>query len=696
MSAIKSILRAVFIPSLFIIFTQISYAAVADKQPITVNGDTVEFKTEGKEMVAQGNVEVTHQDTKLICDKVRVFIDQKIAIAEGHVKMIKPGTQELSGDMIIYDFSDQTGTIINPSVRMPPYYGKAQSMERISENEFLMTDGDISTCDLPHPHWLLSCHEVKMKQPERLLTAKGVKVSILDVPLMYLPEFSQRLTDTRPRFMITPGHKSDLGQYLLGAWRYYLNQSAKGVVHFDWYQNRGWAEGVDLNYVTKSFGNGNAKYYRIDETNNSKNNPVPPDERERNERSKIELRHRWDTATDHLVLEYFRESDVNFRKDYFFREYERVTNPDSFLLLSHVYPNATLSFQGHPRVNKFDSVVERIPELKLETVNQRIGLTPFYYKNTTSMSHLVNAPANAPATPDVSRIDTANQLSYIFRLSGLDFGPFIGERETFYSKGINTKDNLVRDIFFGGMNVSTKLFKIYNVQSNFMNLNVNQLRHIITPSVQYTYQKEPNILSSRLIQFDDIDALDKQNTVTLSLENRLQTKRRDVDVDLITLILSTNYNIEKNITTGTGFQTALYHLELRPYEAWALESEAEYDTVGNFFRSLTADLWSTMGKANTTLGYRYKKGESSQVTFGFNCPLNPFWKVGVYERFEFKTGSLMEQEYTLDRDLHCWTVQFIIDQSKGEGISFLVAFKLKAFPNLGINAQKTFSPPRTQ
>ena len=659
-------------------------AQLTGKQPITVNGDTVEFKSEGREVIAEGHVEILNKDTTLTCDKVRVFIDQKIAIAEGNVRFVKAGGEELSGEMFVFDFDSGTGTIMGPEVWFPPYYGKTDIMEKLSDTEFLLTNGVISTCDLSHPHWYLNCAQAKM-DPGRVLTAKGVKISVLGVPLMYVPTIAQRLTDKKPRFMITPGSRKELGTYFLGSWRYYLNQNAKGVLHLDWYQKRGWAEGVDLNYDTKSIGFGNVKYYRIDDKDMSQDNPVPEAQRRTDERSRIEVRHRWDIdPADHLVFEYFRQSDPNFRKDFFYREFEKVTDPKTFLLLSHVYPNATLSFLAEPRVNKFNSVLQRIPELKLETVNQKIGQTPIYYKNTSQTAYLSSTTANVGATNDLFRTDTSNQLSYPFRFMSVDFAPYAGHRDTLYSRGLTSQEDLLRGMFFTGMDMSAKLYKLYN-----------GYRHVITPSIQYRYQHMPTVSMAKLLQLDDIDALDKQDMVTFGIENKLQAKRDGIAVDLATLLLTSDYNIEHSSTAGTGFQNVKYRFEFKPYSMWEFDSQAEYDTVAGSFRTITSDVWANTGKASTTMGYRYKKGESSQLTTGFTCPLNPFWKASIYERFEFRTGNLVEQEYILDRDLHCWTMEFIINQRKAEGVSFFIAFKLKAFPDIGINAEKTFSPPRT-
>ncbi|MDD5539057.1 MAG: hypothetical protein PHF12_08865, partial [Candidatus Omnitrophica bacterium] len=74
---------------------------------------------------------------------------------------------------------------------------------------------------------------------------------------------------------------------------------------------------------------------------------------------------------------------------------------------------------------------------------------------------------------------------------------------------------------------------------------------------------------------------------------------------------------------------------------------------------------------------------------------NPFWTASVYERFEFKTGDLVEQEYRLTRDMHCWLMEIIINQRESEGVSIMLAFKIKEFPDIGINAEASFSPPRS-
>lgn len=691
--------RIIFLKIFFLlslIFYPLNYSwAETKKQPVIVNGDTVEFKSEGSVVLAEGNVEIVQEGSKLTCDKVKVYMDEKIAIAEGHVKFAKSAQEELRGEMIVYDFTEQTGTIIEPVIRMAPYYGKAQVMEKLSDSEFLMSGAEISTCDLPHPHYKLSCREVEMK-PGRVMKAKGVKFSLMEnMPLMYLPSYSQRLTDRKPRFMITPGYRKNYGVELYAAYRYYLNENAQGVIHLDEYQKKGLAEGIDLNYNTKFMGVGNLKYYRIDEKDTR--SQIPDNEKADKQRSRVELRHRWDISpADQVVVEFFKQSDANFRKDYFYREYEKETNPASFFLYSHAFPNATLSVMEQPRVNKFDTVLQKLPEIKLETINQRIAQTPWHFKNTTTASQLSSATANVTATQDVSRVDTVNQISYLFQWKGIAFSPYVGHQDTFYSRGVDAKKEYLRNMFYTGLDMSTKFFKTFDVTTNVARLDINKLRHIVTPSIQYRYQADPSVSAGRLLALDSVDALDRSNKVILSLENKLQTKRGENVVDLADLLISTDYNVQSNDTQGKSFQNVKYKMAIKPYSWWELDSEAEYDTIGKHFNELTADIWAHWNKdLSTSLGYRAGKGMSNQITMGIGYQMNPFWRVDVYERFELKSGETTEHEYRFTRDMHCWQMEFIVNQREGNGITFMVAFTLKAFPDFGINGEASFSPPRT-
>lgn len=666
--------------------------AAPGKVPITVNGDTVEFLSEGREVTAEGHVEIEYEDSVMRCDKVRVFIDEKLVIAEGRVFFSKEAAQEIRGEMIIYDFGAGTGTIVEPDITFPPYFGKASLMEKISDTKYVMSRTKISTCDLPHPHFALHCSSITMN-PEKNMEAKDVRVNVGDVPVLYLPYYSQELRDDKPKLMIIPGYEKEKGMELFGSYRYYLNDNARGVLHADWYQTKGFGKGVDLNYNTGVVGTGNLRYYHI--TQESTDNRLLENE---GHRSRVEMRHRWSISpSDDAVLDFFRSSDGNFRKDYFEKEYDKVPNPLSFFQYTHAYPNATLSVLSQPRVNFFDTVLQKLPEAKLETVNQKIIGSPLYFKSTTTADMLSQATALTGPTIDVGRVDTSNQLSLPFKLAFLDLNPFAGNQETYYSRGVDPDQAYLRTMFFTGVDISTRFYKMMDLETDVWGLDIHRLRHIVIPSIQYRYQHTPSVDRSKFFQLDSVDGLDLKDLVTFALENKVQTKRRGETIDVARLIVSSDYNIERNATTNLGFANFKYDLELRPYSWLSFDSDADFDLENKYFRSLNTDAWGTLGRFNVVTGYRFKHSESSQLTTGVTCSINPFWTASAYERFEFRTGNLVEQEYRLSRDMHCWVMEWIFNHKEGEGVSILVGFKLKAFPGINVEAQTTVaSPPRTR
>jgi hypothetical protein len=67
---------------------------------------------------------------------------------------------------------------------------------------------------------------------------------------------------------------------------------------------------------------------------------------------------------------------------------------------------------------------------------------------------------------------------------------------------------------------------------------------VITPSVAYQYTHVPTIPISNIKQIDDVDSIHRGNTATLSLSNKLQTKRKGASVDFVDLLVTTDYVID--------------------------------------------------------------------------------------------------------------------------------------------------------
>jgi hypothetical protein len=80
--------------------------------------------------------------------------------------------------------------------------------------------------------------------------------------------------------------------------------------------------------------------------------------------------------------------------------------------------------------------------------------------------------------------------------------------------------------------------------------------------------------------------------------------------------------------------------------------------------------------------------DSSEVSFYAYLRMNENWGFSVYEDYEFKTGLLNQQTYSLHRDLSSWVGAFglnITNNGSGKSqISLVLSFTLKDLPRLGL------------
>ncbi|HKI69743.1 MAG TPA: LPS assembly protein LptD, partial [Verrucomicrobiae bacterium] len=271
---------------------------------------------------------------------------------------------------------------------------------------------------------------------------------------------------------------------------------------------------------------------------------------------------------------------------------------------------------------------------------------------------------------------------------------------------------------------SFKVSRVWaDAQSRFWDL--NGLRHILEPSLDYVYVPAPSTLPSGLPQFDyqgpslwqvpieypeynSIDSIDSQNVLRFGLQNTLQTKRSGQVVDFINWNVQTDWRLHPN-AGQTTFSDIYSDFRTRPRPWLTLESLNRYDIHGKSWRmaleSLTIqpnNVWSwsggyfylnnDYGTSPTALG----QGENSFMS-SIYYRLNENWGFRATHRFDARAGRLQEQAYTVYRDLRSWTGALtfrLLDNDTGsEDFAVAFTFSLKAAPrhSPGTDKAKTAS-----
>lgn len=721
------------------LFFNRAYSQESPFKSIAINGDVVEYSVENKEVSAAGNVEIVYKGSKLTCDKIVINTETKDGRAEGHVRL-EDDKSVIEGDKIIYNFNTKTGTIINSEFRSNPYYGRVRKVKKMGSGEFIALNGTASTCDYDKPHYWIRSNKMTIFPKQKILT-EGNAFYVAGIPLLYLPRYNHNFDDTQNNIQLSFGKRKEWGGYVLSAWRHNFGEGVTSRVYLDYRDDLGIAEGVGLNYSDTIFGAGDFKFYYT----NEKPKGLPkewPNQKDAFERYFVRWRHKWDiTERTNLVSEYYKihddkrkkmGSDNDFLKTYFYREYEQDSEPLSYILLTHNFTNSSLNILMQKLTNHWFNQLEKLPEIKYTMPTTRILKTPFYFETLTTFDNFKKKEAfkfkyaseeeeeeeeedeDEDEQKTMQRLDTFNKISLPTKVAFIEFTPFVASRQTVYDEDIYKEKFPIRNIFYSGADMSTQFHRIFNVNSNFLGIEINSLRHVITPTIKYNFNHEPTIPKWNLKHIDSIDTIKRNNSVNFEISNILETKRNDNVTELVDFRVRTKYlnkpkQYSKNSKHGSSFSDFIFDLELYPYSWLRIDGDATYKHSGlredpNYNRFINANLdfhFNFGDERSLGIGTRYQRKGGKETIFNLNWRVNPKWKFGIYERFQNVNSpeldiekGLQEQQYTVTRDLHCWEVELTYDIEKDQGHSFWVVFRLKAFPEIEFNFDQSIRQPK--
>lgn len=674
---------------------------IEDKKPITVNGDRIEYSQETNIVTIEGNVKLVKEDSVLTCDKATVNTVTNDAHAEGNV-VLKDNEGVIKANSCDYNFDTKSGQAFDAKVAYPPYYGAGKIAKRISESEIEIKNGYMTTCDKEHPHYRIQSRMMQIF-PEDKVRTKAMTFRVGNTPILYMPKYTQSLKDDKMHVQVTPGKSKDWGLFLFTAWRYDLLNNSSGRIHLDYREKRDLAWGVDNYYDTKTIGKGYFKTYYMRERLIPKRiykwpHIPPPTEKER---YRIQWRHKWDVDKNtYWLAEYHKLRDPNFIKDYFYREFEKNAQLSSYILFTHNPPESfAFSVLTQKRTNRIFAETEKLPEIKLDKPSAQIFDTPFYINSSSSYANLNKKFSTIPSPTEEDeanqRLDTSNRLSLPIKMSFLELTPYVGSRETYYQRMAGRQVGIFREIWDSGIDISSRFYRIFDFDGDFLGMKFNRLRHIISPSVKYGYVHPPTVSPTKLIQLDGVDSITESNQIGVSLENKLQTKRKNKTVDFLRFITTSDYlfNVEgrkRKWSDNIGLD-----LEVQATDWLRFESDATFDRKKDYFTFANFDLKASGKGVSWGGGYRYERRSSSQMIGEIMFNLIKGWSFKIYERFQFRGNSLVkEQSYAVSKDLHCWLLDVNYNVVRERGETIWLTLTLKAFPEFALDYNQYYHDPK--
>jgi LPS-assembly protein len=652
----------------------------------------------------------------------RAMINQQTgeAVAEGDVRIERAG-QIWAGERVEYNFKTHRLAAENFKAGQSPFFVRGELVLGDQDaGVYLGSNGEVTTDDYSEPGFRLRSRRL-IVVPGEYIEARHATLYFKNVPVFYYPYYRRSLRRHPNNLVVVPGYRSLYGPYLLTTYNWYWNDQLDGALHLDARQKRGFGFGPDVNFQSTNFGAGAFKYYYTrDEEPGLDFNQQPIDER----RQRLWFTHRAtvrSNLTAKVAVRY--QSDAQIIRDFFESEYRKNVQPSSFLEVNQLWPNFSLDALGQVQVNQFSETVERLPDVKLTGFRQQIGKTPLYYETESSLGYF-RRRIPTPGTNDFEafRGDTYHQVTLPQTFFGwLNVLPRVGGRFTHYGEAegnaaATREEN--RAVFNTGAELTFKASALWpGVSSRFWEM--DGLRHIVEPSLNYVFVPHPTRSPSQLPQFDyelpttrllpiefpdynSIDSIDSQNVIRFGLRNRLQTKRKLGVDNLLNWALYADWRLRPRSGQST-FSDIYSDLDLKPFSWLVLSSETRYDLQEKLWREanhsaafLPGDRWSF------TVGHRFLReipgfGPDSGNNLFFSTiyyRFSPNWGVRTSHYFEARDGVMEEQQYSLYRDLRSFTaaLSFRVRESRTGPTDYTVAItaSLKAFPrfDLGDDANK--------
>jgi LPS-assembly protein len=716
-------LRAILLSVAFLAFISFSARAQQQESDFEIISGNAEYDLKNNTATFTNGAIITWNGAVLTADSGWIDRNTGDATADGKVR-IQQDDMVWAGEHMRFNFKTHLINTEEFRAGKSPVFAGGYGLQGNATNHVLnATNAFITGDDFSEPAYKIRARRIKII-PGKRIEAYHATILLNDVPVFYFPYFSRNLGQRANNFTFMPGYRSYFGPFLLSSYTWFLNDKLDGQVHVDYREKRGAAGGPDFNFHLGRWGDGSIRYYYLKDEDAGTNVFAQhlPENRQR-----VYFAYQATPWTNFNVKAMTRwQSDSDIVKTFFESEYREDPQPSTFVEVNKFWQNFSLDVLTQPRVDDFYETVERLPDVRLTGFRQQLGVTPVYYESESSLGYYrrLFAETNMFASGfnyEASRADTYHQLVLPETFFGwLNVTPRVGGRFTYYGESDGpgaTTEELHRWVFNTGGEVSFKASRVWpGVECK--SLDLDGVRHIIEPSVNYVYVPRPNQTPDQLPAFDyelpslrllpiefpeynSIDSIDSQNVLRFGLNNKLQTKRDGKVEDFLKWELMTDWRLRPRTNQET-FADLYSDLTFKPRSWIALESQTRYDLSGGQWRMLLHTLTFTPNNVwSWTVGHFYLRDDLSAsptalgegnnlITSSMFYRLNENWGFRATHNFDARSGRMEEQYYTVYRDFRSWTAAItggVRDNGIGQldyGIAF--SFSLKAMPHFALGS----------
>ncbi len=540
-------------------------------EPFDIQAAKLEFTNDT--VIASGGVTGRFENVTVRADQISGNTETGDLRMEGDIQFER-GPVVWQGTELDYNYLTQTGNFGPSALNFEPILMSVDHVERVSTNEYMLRGATFTTCPRAAPHFHVRAKEARLVD-EKYLKAKGVTVYAGKVPVLYVPYWRQKLEKGVLTFKA--GFGSEWGAYALLTATVPLSEHLESITDLNLYSRRGVGVGQGFDWEYPNAVGKFAAFYLKDQDPYAKFDSPESRELIGEDRYRFKFEH-----LQRFTDEFYLNTKLNYLSDpavieeFFKPEYRQDAQPENYASL--VYGNRYVGSEAfaNKRLNDFYSNTDRM-EYSIDLYRTKLAGTPFYFESENSVADLerVFAEPNPPAPNyDSARLDSKNTLTLPRRWAFLSLVPRATYRATYYTdtNALNGGGEETRHIPGAGLEASFQATKVLSERERWYG---RGLRHKIEPYADYSYE-DASIGPTKLLQFDEVDALRDENRIQVGLRNVLQTKRdnrvaRFIDLDLYTYYLAENHGSSKN------FDSLFIDARMPLTPRWMIDAEGEVD-----------------------------------------------------------------------------------------------------------------------
>ncbi len=503
-----------------------------------------------------GEAEIHYQTYVLRTDEATYDSDSGEATASGHFRLDGgPNDDHIKASHATYNLTAETGSFYDVTATTgfrfsghqailtstAPFAFTGKRVEKTSPTNYVVYDGTITTCELPHPKWKFDARKV--------VVDVGGNASIYysdfllhGFPIFYFP-YATHPVEHEARhsgFLIpTAGRSSTNGTEIGDSFYWAINRSMDASVGGEYFSKRGWsqrgefrARPTDTSYVDLGY------FGVIDRGIEIGTATGPQLLREGGEEARL-------TAEGNFHG--FRAvSNIDYLSSFLFRlafdeVFTQAINSEvksqpflakdvagfSFSTMVERYQNFFQTAKNGVLSNPptFDSVqIWHTPSVDASSVDHWLGRSPFVWSFDASVAGLSRSEPGFNTSSLLGRVDFNPEISLPLHFHGWDLRPSLTLHDTYYTQrfvnGVAVDDPTNREALDASVEIRPPaLQKVFDEE--FLG---RKWKHVIEPRVVYRYVTGVNDFAS-VLKFDERDILSDTHEVEYGFVTRLYGKR---------------------------------------------------------------------------------------------------------------------------------------------------------------------------